>query len=689
MGKLKFTLSNIWLWSALAGVSILTENLQYLSSNMKGGLDLSSFFILTFIGIVSLFMFFFINHKENKMTFDYVLIPAFALAFAFVVAGIWAQSDNSTIGSGAEAVQVVLTTAEKVKATIGAFMFLLFTYALLFMFQRTQPHSKYTVFPLYCAIIFVYVTVIFSLITERTEYLSIFSDGQIKYDINIASFFGNKNYYGGILFVGILCCMLVNYHRPRFIWYMTSLFFLLILLSTAAVLPALIAVVALPIYYIEEIVRYSVKRKWLTSLSVTLTLLTLFSLIIVFYIGKVKEWKGFNGIDIYITEIIYNKNFSTLTGRTDIWKMVIPTCFDNLIHTLFGHGFMISEKFILNLTAARFGTGVRSVHNGYLEILFEFGVLGLLANLILMMYFVYSLVRLLIEKRFHFVFVYGFVALCCAAYNMGESSPFFGYGIKEMFLTMVVVAPVMARNKFLFRDKPIKEVMAMPHKSGQLDPIKLGKGLSVIIVSLLISIVPLLLVQFTYDHKGIIEVLGWVAFYLGIALLFIPYIVSLYYRNTEKSHFVLHCVLNGVGLALLLFIVCFPLIYSKNFEAAKIVAAAITVIYLMTNALAYSFIKRGSPIEWLKITFVGGFVNSLTGLLSTFIIGSGIFLVLQNLNCISWFTYLFGAYVNAIIFYASIYLIPFLGGRDLIYEYNKISLYHNICCAVKDETTYG
>ena len=690
MGKLKFTLSNIWLWSSLTGLSILTENLQYLSSNMRGGLQYSSVFILAFIGFVSLFMFYFLNHKENKMTFDYVLFPSFVLAAILLVAGIWAQGDTASVVLGGDTINVLISTSQKVKATIGALLFLLFVYGLLFAYTRTQPHTKHTVFPLIIAILFVYVTIVYSLITERVEYLSIFSDVESKYNINIASFFGNKNYYGGILFTGIICCMLINYHRPRLIWYMSSLFFLVILLSTAAVLPSIIAVVALPIYYIEEITRYSIKRKWYIAISVTLTFLTLFALILIFYIGKTKEWKGFNGIDFYITEIIYNKNFSTLTGRTMIWKAIFPTCFDNPLHTFLGHGFMVSENFIVGITGHLFGgEGVRSAHNGYLEILFEFGILGAIAHAALILYFVYSLIRLLIDKRFHFVFVYGFAALCCAAYNVGESSPFFGYGIKELFLTMVVVVPVMGRAKLLFRRKPVEEAMNLPLKAGELNPIKIGKGLSIIIVSFMIAIVPAFFLQHTYDYSYLTEILGWIELYLLMALLFIPYLVSLYYRNTEKSHFVLHCVFNSAALLLILFIVCFPLLFSGYFDIAKTAAPFIVFFYLLTNALAYSFIKRGSIMEWLKITFVGGFVQSLSGLLGTFIVGSGILLVLQNLNGITWFTYLFGFYANMVVFYAFFYLIPLFHSRDLIYEYNRISLYHNKCCAIKDETTYG
>ena len=689
MGKLKFTLSNLWLWSSLIGTAILTENLQYFSSDMKGGLNFASVFVLLGIAIVSLFMFYLLNHKENKIKFDYVLMPIFILAAVLMVVAIWVQDQSAVQSIGGVDVNISLTTMDKTKATIGALLFLLFMYGLFFMNSRIQPNSKAAIIPIYVCIAFVYVTIIYSLIVERKEYQSIFSPDAATNPINIASFFGNKNYYGGILFTGILSCMLINYHRPRFVWYMSIAFFLLILLSTASVLPALIATIAVPIYLIEEIVRYSVKKKWYISISATVTVLAILALILVFFWGVKKEWKGFNGIDLYITEIIAKKDFKTLTSRTVVWEKILPACFDSPMHMLLGHGFMISTNIVEGITFDLFGEGVRSTHNGYLQVLFEFGLIGLVIHAILVLYFVYALIRLLLEKRFHFVFVYGFVALAFAAYNVGESSPLFTYKIKEIYMTAVLAMPVITRCKLLSRKHIVKEAMDLPVEPGQLDPIKLGKSITVVLVSLMVSIVPLFLVQFTYDNRIIATIFGKVELYLFICLLFVPYIISLYYRNTNKLHFVLHCAFNGVAIGLIIFIIYYPLGIMGQYKFADIIVPIILFFLLLIEAVAYSFIKRGSIRDWARIFAVGTFLNSIAGYLSSIILGCGIILVIQNLNGINWFTYLFSIWLNLCIYYAFLYLIPVFKTRELIYEVNKISLYHVKRCTIKDETTYG
>lgn len=692
MGKLKFTLSNIWLWLSLAGVTILTENLQFLTTGMKQGLNYAPVFIMCFIGIGSLFMFYFLNHKENKIKFDYVLFPSFILFGIIFLISIWIQKDGSIpLIDGSGTAEYTITVFDKVKATLGLIMFMAFLYGMMFMFQRTQPHTKTAVMTLYVGLVFVYTAVIFSLIKENKSYKAIFSDDPSKEFTQIVSFFGNKNYYGGIVFVGILICMLINYHRPRFVWYLTISFFLVMLVATAAALPIIIALFAVPIYFIEEIVRYSVKKKWYIVVAVTTSLIALLVLTIVFYFGTVFGWKGFNGLDKYITETIAQKDFKTLTGRTKIWAAMFKASIDNPIHIIFGHGFMVSQKQTLAITASIFpGTsGVRTAHNGYIQVLFEFGAIGVLLHAILICYFIYSLIRLVLTKRFHFVFVYGFVALCYAAYNVAESSPLFGIGIKELFMTCVLVIPVMARCKLLGRHQIVEEAMNLPQERGQLDYIKVGKIWSLIIVSAMVSIAPLFFAQFTYDTKYLLKIIVLLEVMLFVALLFIPYLIAMYYKNSEPLHFLLHCVFNAALMVIVCFACMIPFLFFKQRKLAMYLLPIFCFIVLFADALVYSLVKGGTIFDWFKIFGVGSFVTPMAGNLATLILGGVMYMIFQNTGSINWFTYLFGVIVNFVIFYAFLYFIPVFKSREIIYEMNKVSLYHDKRCTIKDEVTYG
>ena len=689
MGKLKFTLLNIWFWVALAGVSILSENLVFLSPNMKNGHTSTTLLVLAVPVVISLFMFFFINHRRNKMKIDFVLLPIIIILGLAYTASLWMEPNavyQFLDGSGQTA-SVTFTAIEKLKTTIILWLFLAFTYAMLFMFSRTQPHSKLSLVAAYVAMAFTAVCITYSLIAEWKEYAKIFDDNY-KGMIHIVSFFGNKNYYGGIIFVGILTCMIVNYHRPRFIWYVLVLTFMLFLISTAAILPTLIAIVAVPIYLLIDIIRFSVRRKWFKSAYVTIVFLGFLTLLGFFYYGSLHEWKGFGGSDEYFTHLLYSKDFDTLTGRFKIWAVILPHCFDSPIHALFGHGFMITQKSTMALVATLFGHGVRTTHNGIIQVLFEFGVVGLLIHLILVCYFVFSCIKLMTENKFYCAYIYLFVALCVGVYNFAESSPIFGYGIKELYMTLVFFMPMIARGKSLFRKKVLDEAKELPVKEHNMDPVALGKGLTGMIVAAITVLIPMFLTQFTYEWTWLSNILVMILLSLLIGLLFIPYLATLYYKKCEKSHFVANCVLNAIGIFLPLFMLSFFLIRFGYIKMAAYAIPPMLMALLLVNTVIYCLFKDGSIKQWSQVV-IGGLWNKLFPMLITMIVGIATYLIIQGMGRMDWFTYLFSMLITVCTYYALAYFVPFKDAKHVLEEYNNVSLLHNKDCVLKDETYNG
>jgi O-antigen ligase len=75
----------------------------------------------------------------------------------------------------------------------------------------------------------------------------------------------------------------------------------------------------------------------------------------------------------------------SITGRTDIWPLVLNKIFDNPVNTIFGHGFGVSS-FILNddvLTPAWY---VYHAHNDFLEIFLSTGIFGFLCIIAFILY---------------------------------------------------------------------------------------------------------------------------------------------------------------------------------------------------------------------------------------------------------------------------------------------------------------
>lgn len=674
MGKLKFTFANLWYWVALILTCTITENLMHMTSSPKTGFDYSGLIIISIACIACLFMFYFASHKENKITVDWVLLPGTIIVGICLLIGIWGnQGSVFSFENGLGEVEVTISFYERIRATIILFIFLALMYAMLFTSRTNGFRNKVVNFVALVGIAAAIISLTYSLIAEHAKYAAIFKE-DYDFSIEIFSFYGNKNYYGGVLFIGFLSCIISNYYKPRFYKYLLMLIFSLALMASAAMLPTLIALGALVIYLFEEIARFSFKKRWICMLFALITFLSLLALIIVFYYGVSHEWKGFNGLDQYLSEVFHKKNFSTLSGRIKIWKKILPYCFDSPFHIVFGHGFMISEKTILGITGAlnNTGRGVRTTHNGYLQVVFEYGLIGAVVHIALVSFFLYSCVRMLVEKKFHFVFIYLFVGLCAATYNFCESSSYFDAGTKELFMTQLFAVPMMTEAKMVSKRKKIEEIHSIEVNEEPVNYISLGKGTSLIIMSIIIAIVVAFACPLTFEITWLKYLLLNIAIGSGILLLFVPYLLALFRKNTDNLFFVLHIAFNLVLFSLFAFVTFLVLWNNAELrETIKYVYPILIFFVLLLDTVFYALAKDGSIKEWCIVCLGGGFAMARYALISAILLGGLTYLTFGVLNQMNLFIYFMCMIITFIAYYGAYYFFPTKGGRAVRKDLNK------------------
>ena len=693
MGKVKFTLGNLWFWAAMIFVCFLVENMQYLTGNPMSGYNPSTLIILTVGSLACLFMFFFINHKKNKMGFDWVLLPGLTILAAAFLLAIWLAKGNTYYSDdGALSIEVSFTLYEKIKASIILVVFLIATYGYLFAVNTNMVSFRKVLLIAYIGILATSISIAYSLVKEIDVYKAILKNDPLQTGMQIVSFYGNKNYYGGVLFIGILSCVIVNFYKPRFFWYLLMDFMLVILISTVSVLPTLILVIAVPIYFLVEITRYAVKKKVKECIFALISLLLLLSLIIVFYYGSRHHWKGFVGIDVYITSIYADKDFTTFTNRTILWKKIFPYCTDNPISLIFGHGFILSEKHIMAITGVNNIAlkGVRTTHNGLLQTLFEYGIVGVLVNLSLICYFVYSCIRLLLEKKFHFVFIHSFIVACCGVYSICESSSFFDAGVKELYMTVVFLMPVIVRAKMIARPEKIKEIQTLEAEHKVADPVRLGQTAALVLMSFVCVCVSALLCTFTFDNELMNHIVFNALIGLGIVLLFVPYLITLFYKNTDRMTFVVHCVFNGLiilGSCVGLYFVMHK--FDNLIDFSKYAVPALLFVLLLLDTLLYTLVKDGSFKEWAKVFFGGCFVIPRYALIAGLVIPGIINIALQTMNMMNWFVYLTNMAFSLVCFYFVFSFLPTKTGKLMGEYYNELDLYNLKRITLMDEVYYG
>ena len=134
MGKLKFTFTNIWFFAALVLVCFLTENSTHLQSDLTIGFDIPTLIILSLATVGALVMFYFANHKENKIKVDWVLLPAISIIGIAFILGIWLNKGQTyPFANGEGSIEVTFTIYERIRATVILVIFLAFMYAMVFM----------------------------------------------------------------------------------------------------------------------------------------------------------------------------------------------------------------------------------------------------------------------------------------------------------------------------------------------------------------------------------------------------------------------------------------------------------------------------------------------------------------------------------------------------------------------------
>ncbi len=693
MGKLKFTLSNIWFWVALLFVSFLTENLSLLTSNIKEGFNIATLTILSIGCLACLFMYYFVSHKENKMKIDWILLPGIAILGISMLLGIWLQGSYSvTYLDGSQTLTIAYTTYERVRASVILVLFLALMYALTFMMNANRTTNRILVFLAYVGIGAAIVSIIYSLCTEMDIYIDMFK-GVGTTGRYIDSFYGNKNYYGGVLFIGVLTCIILNYYRPRLHWYLLMLVFLGVSISITALLPTLISSAAIIIYYIEEIVRFAVKKKWKYCIFALVSLLIVLVVAILFYWGSKHSWPGFATLDAFISKAFKDKSFSTLSDRTELWKWLLPMCFDSPLHAILGHGFLLSEKYILNATEAlRNGIlpGVRTTHNGYLEMMFDYGLVGLIVHLALIGYFLYCAIRLLLEKRFHFVFTYVFVVVCCAVYNFCESSSFFDAGTKEIYMTVLFMMPIISEYKMSRHPEKIEEIKNHPAEKKAWDPIVVGRWVSLIMMSfLVVSAVSLVNTQL-YETTSMKNLILNVVIGLSISTLFVPYLVTLYYKGEDKLHFILHVVFNGLLIPAFLFMAfMFSIKDSSLYGMLPYFLPGLYVLILVLENIIYSLIKNGSIKEWFEVVVKGMFVINRYALVAGVIATLIPILVLQTMGMMNYYLYIASMVLGLIGYYSVFHFLPTKDGKVLLDNANELAIWNIKRVTLKDEKYYG
>ena len=142
MTKVRFAITNIWIWLIMVLACFVGENYALLTPNPVEGFDTSSILAVTLLCALAIIAFFVMERKKNNYKPNFIFLIVLTLAYVCFLVSIWIQKDQVFSYSGRE-VLVSISLNEKIRATIVLTISITFLYILLHPLQNHRRLQLY------------------------------------------------------------------------------------------------------------------------------------------------------------------------------------------------------------------------------------------------------------------------------------------------------------------------------------------------------------------------------------------------------------------------------------------------------------------------------------------------------------------------------------------------------------------
>jgi O-antigen ligase len=151
-------------------------------------------------------------------------------------------------------------------------------------------------------------------------------------------------------------------------------------------------------------------------------------------------------LSTYFTTYHAEDQLSTVTGRTDLWRAALPEIME---HPIVGHGYVASRFVSVQVVGAFWEAG--HLHNGFMEVLYNNGLIGLVLLLAMHVAILKNAVAVLKTTRRHdsHVIAIGILVLYINILVNGLANATFGghaYAPFMLFLALIVVSEALRKQ---------------------------------------------------------------------------------------------------------------------------------------------------------------------------------------------------------------------------------------------------
>lgn len=660
MGKFKFTFTNILFWIGIIASLLVFENITFfdkpeIAGFMTLGMQDAYFFSLFAIAMVAYLFLIIYESIFNKTKINYFLLVISLIIIVCGSIGI-ALFDGMEFTSGAS--PIVIDDWQKLKHIFSLILYGFSIYSTIHYFTIGHPSIRRLRYLFVIIILATYFFVIYSLVTEYGKYETIANADKdtVIGNLQIKSLFLNSNMFATFVLMGVCSAIGLNYFKKNVFSYVTMVGFAIIEVFVCSLTNILITLVTIFIYFLFEIIINFKKKKASSMIKLSIMVSTYVGIILLFVMCQTFEVPGISNFCRFLYRELSRSNYFSFSNRISIWKSAILGIRHSPLNLFFGYGFRNADYVVggfMNVADHRL-----SSHNGYLQILLNFGLVGLLALAAFFIYYFYCLIRLY-KTQMRFVLIFFTIGVAYLSLAVTESMIAFNANVQGFLIGTMFFLPVINRYYHLRKTETGDSVIEEHSAPRLLEPALMVRGFGRFIISLMCAISTLFFFEELTSNYIVLYSLINSEVILAILFLTIPYLNGLWSKSGDPYKY----VFNGLIIAILIAGVSFGLSYAYHANEGTVIegfkwATPIAICFILFGAvIIYSVIMGGSFKLYLN-TFAS-FRTALGSFVGMSLTYASLFLAKEYLIPNSFITYSSVLITSIMMFYSCSFITPF------------------------------
>lgn len=546
MGKLRFTFTNIFFLTGVVASVLLFENLSFFAPNdanplMTLGMDNSYFFLTFAIAIISYAALIIYEAIYNKPKINLKILIPIATLFVSVTIGV-ILFDGMSFNTVTPVPDLVVDGWNKTRHILTLLTYGLTLYCLFTYFNKNNPSLKRLKYIFAAVVLFVLGITIYSVIKEYSVYEYI-ANRKItepsKFSL-IKSIFMNANMYSGMLLMGIASAIGLNYFKKNPLSYIAIIGFSIIQIFVNSISGVIISLTLVVVYFAIEIFNNFKDKKKYAYLSLFAYVVPLVTLVILFCLAQGYEIPVLSNFCRFMYGALSNSDFKTITQRTITWGKCGEFVATHPLQLIFGLGLNNTNRVIGGLVYDTHKTVIKnytlSAHNGFVQLLMDFGIVGLLVFAFLVGYYFYMIIRLM-KKHYRFALVFLIIGLAYFGYAIGESIIAFIPSAQGILIGILFYMPVFNKYKHLKNTEIVNDVIDFNKEIKLLSPELVVKYVTRFFLSLTLAVSSLFFLVEYVTNKTYNTALISAFVACLIALFTVPYIAGLLAKKGDFKYF--------------------------------------------------------------------------------------------------------------------------------------------------------